>query len=75
MLKGTYVGANETLKGKTALLMEARHARPTVENGFGSECFSAQFDDVGTGFGYGWHIFMKTDFQIDKEIGLDAPDV
>jgi hypothetical protein len=58
ILKGTFVGSpnsvrKKSLKGKTALLQRK-------EPGF----VYAQFDDVSTGLGYGWHRFPEGHFQI-----------
>lgn len=44
------------LKGKTALVME-RDAEQV-----GSSYVVAQFDDVGTGYGYGWWLFRRNQF-------------
>lgn len=60
ILKGEFVGSptsvrKKSLKGKTALL--DRHKCPP---GF----VRAQFDDISTGLGYGWHKFPETHFRI-----------
>ncbi len=63
-LKGTYVGnpasvRKKSLKGKTALLRR-------IEDGF----LHAQFDDVTTGLGYGWHRFPESHFTVTPSDGL-----
>lgn len=52
---GTYIGPIESLKGKTALLIE-NIVNPGV---------SAQFDDVSPGYDYGWTNFASEDFDLD----------
>ncbi len=32
---------------------------------------TAQFDDVSTGLGYGWHNFPKSEWELDPETDLD----
>lgn len=59
---GTYVGPAEKLKGKTALLL------PSSDNDDDSPDLRAQFDDIDTGFGYGWYTFSKSSFEIDLEV-------
>ena len=53
MLKGTYVGQREELRGKTALVKLGN--RGEVE---------AQFDDVETGLGHEWHKFNVKEFEV-----------
>jgi len=57
MMHGTYIGLVESLSGKTALLI-----KNVLNPGF-----SAQFDDVSTGLGHGWHNFAADDFTLDPE--------
>jgi hypothetical protein len=45
-----YVGANHTLFGKAAQVMRQE------------DHVLAKFNDVKTGFGYGWHKFQTSDF-------------
>lgn len=52
---GTYVGADFALKGKTALLMLT------------DEGVKAQFDDVATGFRYGWHLLPDAEWEYDPD--------
>jgi hypothetical protein len=54
MILGTYVGSDEALKGKTALLM------------YKGDGVLAQFDDRATpgGLAYGWHQFERVDFTV-----------
>ena len=59
ILKGEYLGSpnskrRKSLKGKTALL--DRKCTPGYVR--------AQFDDVKTGLGYGWHRFPEYHFRI-----------
>ena len=57
MMHGTYVGTDDALADKTAILMDSdRHLGE----------YLAQFDDVSTGLGYGWHRFPVIDFELDK---------
>ncbi len=53
---GIYVGRKNHLKGERAMI------RP-IEN---SIFVDAQFNNVDTGLGYGWHEFYASDFQIDN---------
>lgn len=55
MRAGTYIGPNEALKGKKALLQ-------IVE---GTKFVKVQFDDVTTGFGHGWHLRVASEFEIE----------
>lgn len=55
MMHGTYIGPIKSLEGKTASLIE-NIINPGV---------SAQFDDVSTGLGHGWHNFVNEDFELD----------
>lgn len=52
---GTYIGNQLTLKGKTALLM------------IFDTNIKAQFDDVTTGMGHGWHAFQPEEWEIDEK--------
>jgi len=63
MIKGTYVGSDLNLKGKTALLM------------YKDGGLLAQFDDRQTlgGLAYGWHEFALEDFTVDSEDIGPAP--
>jgi len=61
MKHGTYTGDKfdvhgQSLKGKTALLMDT------------AEGLKAQFDDVATGYGHGWHLFPSEGWEIDPEV-------
>jgi hypothetical protein len=60
--KGTYVGVDIQLKGKTALVMTVgeRSPRGIVPVG----CVMIQADDVSTGYGHGWHEFPESDWEI-----------
>lgn len=49
----TYVGKDASLKGKTALVGFAWFGGMPV----------AQFDDIETGYGFGWHHFRENDFE------------
>lgn len=51
-----YVGRDQELKGKGALVGYA----------WGGGVCVAQFDDVDTGFGYGWHHFRNDDFMFGE---------
>jgi hypothetical protein len=51
---GTYIGPINCLKGQRALLQLA-----------GSHVL-AQFNEVATGLGIGWHHFITADFIVDK---------
>lgn len=55
MMHGTYVGQVVGLLDKTALLMNNRTPGE----------YLAQFDNVATGFGYGWHRFPCDAFVLD----------
>lgn len=62
MTKGIYIGnpnskRQKSLKGQTALLRES------PRKGF----VLAQFDDRGTGLGYGWHEFSEHKFKPVEE--------
>ena len=63
---GTYVGDKVShLRGKTALI------RPEVMKAGKLEMCTgrvlAQFDDVETGLGYGWHAFAADEFEIHEQ--------
>lgn len=64
MLRGVYSNPDREARlcGKEALLREAH--LPNY--------YLAQFDDVGTGLGHGWHPFPREDFERVREEG-DAP--
>lgn len=51
-----YIGSDPALYGKTALVGH------TQEGGFPV----AQFDDISTGYGYGWHEFGISDFSLPE---------
>lgn len=55
MGKGIYIGPQEVLKNKTALLRPSRAVDGLIE---------AQFDDLslGLGFTHTWLLFVETDF-------------
>lgn len=58
MRAGTYVGQDAALTilhGKRALLL------------IDGDSVTAQFDDVTTGYGYGWHPFKLSDFDLEPE--------
>lgn len=57
MMRGEYTGPRESLKGQRALL----------QNSDRREIILAQFNDVATGFGYGWHAFDASHFRIDSK--------
>jgi len=52
---GIYIGSRADLKDKGALLQAGKPGKAL-----------AQFDDVKTGLGYGWHEFDKSDFKVDR---------
>jgi hypothetical protein len=59
MKHGTYIGDKfdvhgRPLKGQRALLIV-------------SSTIKAQFDDVATGYGHGWHEFTTEEWEIDDE--------
>jgi len=57
MLKhGTYTGNNSRMKDKTALIMEGREVETVL----------IQADDITTGYGFGWHEFPASDWEIDE---------
>ena len=58
MKRGKYVGPRGELRGYTALL------KPTSK----LDRVEVQFDDVGTGYGYGWYNFRMTDFTISEGV-------
>jgi hypothetical protein len=60
MIHGVYIGALPELKGKTALLQTQEHMQARA-----NATVLAQFDDVSTGLGLGWHQFPVTDFELD----------
>lgn len=60
ILKARYIGnpksvRKRSLKGKTALAQETTPP---------SDFLLLQFDDVGTGLGYGWHKFPKALLEV-----------
>ncbi len=59
MKRGKYIGSNLLMKGKTALIMGCETPGWIL----------IQADDVSTGYGYGWHAFPTTDWEI-KEFTL-----
>lgn len=58
--KGTYTGPLPLLKGKSAILK----CYPS------GQCL-AQFDDVATGYGNGWHSFSTAAFELSAPIDWD----
>ena len=52
---GVYIGDRSELQGKTALLMVS------------GDIAKAQFDDIGTGYGYGWHTFQRDEWDIEGD--------
>jgi hypothetical protein len=67
---GIYIGPIADLKGKTALLMVETHYVQDMIPSHGqvqSVTLTAQFDDVHTGLGFGWHPFDIKDFDIKPE--------
>lgn len=50
----TYVGPKDNLQGKAAL----------VRDGAAADRVLAQFDDLKTGYGIGWHEFPRSDFRM-----------
>lgn len=57
MFFGTYIGALTQYWGKTALLREGSDG-----------ILLAQFDDIATGCGYGWHEFNRSDWRIKESV-------
>lgn len=53
MWRAKYVGLDDRLRGKTTLLRG-------IEGG--TRDVVAQFDDVSTGYGYGWWLFYRHQF-------------
>lgn len=60
MREGTYIGPQEDLKGKTAVLL----SRP-------GGMVRAQFNDIETGMGFGWYLFRFQDFEIHFDPAFD----
>jgi hypothetical protein len=60
MLHGTYVGSDERLRGKTALL---RAVFPLMRDAY----VLAQFDDTSEPEAFGWHRFTVDDFELDAK--------
>lgn len=58
MDKGTYIGSDSRLKGKTALLLPGMVGY-----------LQAQFDDVAVQEAFGWWSFPIADFKIHEKIG------
>lgn len=64
---GTYIGSKRDTKGKplagqTSLLL-VNDATPSV--------VKAQFDNIETGYGYGWHEFSADEFELDPKVDWD----
>lgn len=53
--RGIYVGSNASLHEKSALLLITETE------------LKAQFDDVSTGLGHGWHKFNFNEFILETE--------
>lgn len=60
MSRGTYIGTDPALKGKTALLL-GTDQRDLQE---GATELKAQFDDRTLDQAFGWHVFKASDFDI-----------
>jgi hypothetical protein len=60
--KGTYIGPDEQLKGKTALIITGGKKAPGCI--VPMDCVMIQADDVSTGLGHGWHEFSAADWEI-----------
>jgi hypothetical protein len=56
-LHGIYIGPNALLKGKGSLLRSLKH---------NAKYWGAQFDDIRTGFGFGWFEFPKEVFKVSE---------
>lgn len=72
---GTYIGPRKELKGKRALVKIERHYVQDMIPSHGevvSVTVTAQFDDVATGLGHGWHNFRLDDFDIDPKENHDG---
>jgi len=55
MIHGTYIGGTDGgLMGKTAMIQMVDETT-----------LKAQFDDIGTGLGFGWHEFPASYWEID----------
>jgi len=54
MKHGTYIGDDLSMKGKTALIMEGQAKTVLI-----------QADDITTGYGFGWHEFPISDWEIE----------
>jgi hypothetical protein len=54
--RGTYIGPNEALQGKTAEVCFFPASR----------ILTAQFDDTTTGHGYSWTAFAKEEFRLEE---------
>jgi hypothetical protein len=63
MIHGTYIGPQNALAGRTALLMYSKGG------------VLAQFDNRSTpgGLAYGWHRFATSDFRADPSDLQPAP--
>ena len=67
-MQGTYIGDRPELKGKTAILQEAKnHFALAQRNGAGSLELLAQFDDRSLPEAYGWHKFECSDFIVGAQ--------
>lgn len=51
------------LKGKRALIMPGPGTK-----------FNAQFNDISTGFGFNWHEFESSDFDVEAEVDFSDVD-
>lgn len=63
MISGTYKGVKKRLQGKHALLQDDPETCRTGRFGL----LLAQFDDRLLAEAFGWHLFERSDFDIDPK--------
>lgn len=61
--KGTYIGSDQRLQGKTSLVMTIGEKSPRGIVPEGKVMIQA--NDVSTGLGYGWHEFPAADWKVE----------
>lgn len=55
MIQGKYIGKLNNLQNETALLSDSSD----------DSMYFVQFDNIELTYAHGWHLFKKSDFQID----------
>jgi len=64
MIQGKYIGKVNNLQNKTALLFDSSD----------DNMYFVQFDNIELTNAHGWHLFKKSDFQVDYNLSENNGD-